>query len=137
MTATVQNLAVSSWIDRKPFKWPEIGRELGNACLLVIIHEMMSTLWKQFIGAILDNFLGTRFTKNAILSNWKMKSGFFCETCRNLFRQHCLLSHNEHMCQFWDHLDKLCHECGQNIAPSSWKLWMFVRYSKFPRTLFQ
>ena len=45
---------------------------------------MMSTLWKQFIGAILDDFLGTRFTKNAILSTWKLKSGFFCEKCRNL-----------------------------------------------------
>ena len=77
MAVAVQNLAVSSWIGRKPFKWSEIGRELGNACLLVIVHEMMSTLWKQFIGAILDDFLGTRFTKNTILSTWKMKSGFF------------------------------------------------------------
>jgi hypothetical protein len=84
VAAAVQNLAVSSWIGRKPFKWPEIGRELGNACLLVIVNEMMYTLWKQFIGAILDDFLGTRFTKNAILSTWKMKRGFFCETCRNL-----------------------------------------------------
>ena len=52
-------------------------------------------------------------------------------------RQHCFLFQDAPSCTIWDHLNKLCNECGHKIDHLAWKTWIFTHDSSFLRTLFK
>ena len=66
---------------------------------------------------------------------WKMN--FPCKANENFLRQHCFLFQYAPLCTIWDHLNKLCHECGHKIDYLAWKPWIFTLDSSFLRTLFE
>ena len=68
------------------------------------------------------------------LEKWKMN--FPCEENENSLRQHCLEFQDAPLCTIWDHMNKLCHECGHKIDHLAWKPWIFTHHSSFLRTLF-
>ena len=53
----------------------------------------------------------------------------------NSIRKHCLEFQDAPLCTIWDHLNKLCHECGHKIDHLAWKPWIFMHDSSFLRTL--
>ena len=55
----------------------------------------------------------------------------------NFLRQHCFSFQYAPLCTIWDHLNKLCHECGHKIDHLAWKPWIFTHDSSFLRTLFE
>ena len=61
------------------------------------------------------------------LEKWKMV--FSSKENENFLRQHCLPFQYAPLCTIWDHLNKLCHECGHKIDHLAWK--------PFLRTLFK
>ena len=68
------------------------------------------------------------------LEKWKMN--FPCKENENSLRQHCLEFQDAPLWTIWDHLNKLCHECGHKIDHLAWKPWIFTHDSSFLRTLF-
>ena len=68
------------------------------------------------------------------LEKWKMN--FPWKKNENSLRQHCLSFQDAPLCTIWDHLNKLCHECGHKIDHLAWKPWNFRDDSSFLRTLF-
>ena len=68
------------------------------------------------------------------LKKWKMI--FSCKENENFLRKHCLSFQYAHLCTIWDHLNKLCHECGHKIDHLAWKPLISTRDSSFLRTLF-
>ena len=68
------------------------------------------------------------------LGKWKMN--FPCKENENSLRQHCLEFRDAPLCLVWDHLNKLCHECGHKIDHLAWKPLISTRDSSFLRTLF-
>ena len=62
---------------------------------------------------------------------------FPCKKNENFLRQHCLEFQDVPLCTIWDHLNKLCHECGHKIDHLAWKPWIFTHDSSFLRTLFK
>ena len=69
------------------------------------------------------------------LEKWKMN--FPCKENENFLRQHCLPFQDAPLCTIWDHLNKLCHECGHKIDHLAWKPLISTRDSSFMRTLFK
>ena len=69
------------------------------------------------------------------LEKWKMNSPW--KENENSLRQHCLEFQDAPLCTIWDHLNKLCHECGHKIDHLAWKPWIFTLDSSFLRTLFK
>ena len=69
------------------------------------------------------------------LKKWKMK--FPCKENENSLRQYCFPFQYANLCTIWDHLSKLCHECGHKIDHLAWKPWIFMHDSSFLRTLFK
>ena len=69
------------------------------------------------------------------LEKWKMN--FPCKENENPLRQHCLEFQDAPLCTIWDHLNKLCHECGHKTDHLAWKPWIFTHDSSFLRTLFK
>ena len=47
------------------------------------------------------------------LEKWKMV--FSSNENENFLRQHCLPFQYAPFCTIWDHLNKLCHECGHKL----------------------
>ena len=74
--------------------------------------------------------------KNSIQALRKLKMNFPCKENENSHRQHCLEFQDVPLCTIWDHLKKLCHECGHKIDHLAWKPWIFRDDSSFLRTLF-
>ena len=68
------------------------------------------------------------------LEKWKMIFSF--KENENFLRQHCLPFQYAPLCTIWEHLNKLCHECGHKIDHLAWKPWIFTHDSSFLRTLF-
>ena len=68
------------------------------------------------------------------LETWKMI--FLSKENENFLTQHCLAFQYAPLCTIWDHLNKLCHECGHEIDHLAWKPWIFTHDSSFLRTLF-
>ena len=62
---------------------------------------------------------------------------FPCKENENYLRQHCFEFQDAPLCTIWDHLNKLCHECGLKIDHLAWKPWIFTHDSSFLRTLFK
>ena len=69
------------------------------------------------------------------LEKWKMV--FSSKENENFLRQHCLEFQDAPSCTIWDHLNKLCYECGHKIDHLAWKPWIFTYDSSFLRTLFK
>ena len=74
--------------------------------------------------------------KNSFQALRKWKMYFLWKENENSLRQHCLEFQDAPSCIIWDHLNKLCHECGHKIDHLAWKPWIFTHDSSFPRTLF-
>ena len=74
--------------------------------------------------------------KNSFQALRKWKMNFSCKENENSLRQHCLEFQDAPLCTIWDHLNKLCHECGHNIDHLAWKPWIFTHDSSFLTTLF-
>ena len=74
--------------------------------------------------------------KNSFSALEKMENDFSSKENENFFRQHCLPFQYAPFCTIWDHLNKLCHECGHKIDHLAWKPWISTRDSSFLRTLF-
>ena len=69
------------------------------------------------------------------LEKWKMV--FSSKENENFLRQHCLPIQYAPLWTIWDHLNKLCHECGHKIDHLAWKPWISTRDSSLLRTLFK
>ena len=69
------------------------------------------------------------------LEKWKID--FSSKENENFLRQHCLPFQYAPLCTIWDHLNKLCHECGHKIDHLAWKPLISTRDGSFLRTLFK
>ena len=85
----------------------------------------------------MQQLFGSSFTKKLILGTQKMENDFFVQKNDNFLRQHCLSFKYAPLCTIWDHLNKLCHECGQKIDYLAWKPLISTNDSSFLRTLFK
>ena len=75
--------------------------------------------------------------KNSFRALGKWKMALLCNESENSLRKHCLEFQDAPLCTIWDHLNKLCHECGHKIDHLAWKPWIFTHDSSFLRTLFK
>ena len=85
----------------------------------------------------MQQLFGRSFTKKNsfwALEKWKMV--FSSKENENFLRQHCLPFQYAPLCTIWDHLNKLCHQCGHKIDHLAWKPWIFTHDNSFLRTLF-
>ena len=80
--------------------------------------------------------LGRSHTKNSFRALGKWKMNFLCKENENFLRKHCLEFQDSPLCTIWEHLNKLCHECGHKIDHLAWKPWIFTLDSSFLRTVF-
>ena len=62
---------------------------------------------------------------------------FLSKENENFLRQHCFPFQYAPLCTIWDHLNKLCHECGHKIDHLAWKPWIFTHHNSFLRTFFK
>ena len=69
------------------------------------------------------------------LEKWKMVSS--SKENENFLRKHCLPFQYAPLRTIWDHLNKLCHECGHKIDHLAWKQLISTHDSSFLRTLFK
>ena len=90
-------------------------------------------IWSNFATIIWEVL--HKKTSFRALEKWKMV--FSSNENENFLRQHCLLFQYAPLCTIWDHLNKLCHECGHKIDHLAWKPWIFTHDSSFLRTLFK
>ena len=73
--------------------------------------------------------------KNSFLALGKWKIDFPYKENEKSLRQHCLEFQDAPLCTIWDHLNKLCHECGHKVDHLAWKPWIFTPDSLFLKTL--
>ena len=90
-------------------------------------------IWYNFATNIWEVF--HKKTSFWALGKWKMV--FSSKENENFLRKHCLPFQYAPLCTIWDHLNKLCHECGHKIDHLAWKPWIFTLDSSVLRTLFQ
>ena len=90
-------------------------------------------IWYNFATIILE-VLHQKISFCA-LEKWKMVIS--SNEKENFLRQHCLPFQYAPLCTIWDHLNKLCHECGHKIDHLAWKPLISTRDSSFLRTLFK
>ena len=74
--------------------------------------------------------------KNSFWAPEKWKIVFSSKENENFLMKYCLPFQYAPLCTIWDHLNKLCHECGHKIDHLAWKPWTFTHDSSFLRTLF-
>ena len=75
--------------------------------------------------------------KNSFWALEKWKMNFPCKENENSLRKHCLEFQDAPLFTIWDHLNKLCHECGHKIDHLAWKPLISTHDSSFLRTLFK
>ena len=92
--------------------------------------------YKNYLDQFCNNYFGGPSQKNSFRALEKWKMNFPCKENENSLRQHCLELQDAPLCILWDHLNKLCHECGHKIDHLAWKPWIFILDSSFLRTLF-
>ena len=102
-------------------------------CALNMSYYLIKMIWSN-IATIIWYVLHKKNSFRA-LGKWKMN--FPCKENENSLRQHCLEFQDASLCTIWDHLNKLCHECGHKIDHSAWKPLISTRDSSFLRTLFK
>ena len=83
-----------------------------------------------------NNYLGGPSQKNLLLGTRTMENVFSSKENENFLRQHCLPFQYAPLCTIWDHLRKICHQCGHKIDHLAWKPLISTRDSSFLRTLF-
>ena len=101
-------------------------------CALNMSYYLIKMIWSN-IATIIWYVLHKKNSFQA-LGKWKMN--FPCKENENSLRQHCFEFQDAPSCTIWDHLNKLCHECGHKIDHVAWKPWIFTLDSSFLRTLF-
>ena len=101
-------------------------------CQFCIKYVKSKLIWSNF-ATIIWQVLHKK-TSFWALRKWKMN--FSCKENENFLRQHCLEFQDAPSCTIWDHLNKLCHECGHKIDHLAWKSFISTRDSSFLRTLF-
>ena len=89
-------------------------------------------IWSNFAR----NIWQVLHKKNSFPALGKWKMNFPWKENENSLRQHCLEFQYAPLCTIWDHLNKLCHECGHKIDHLSWKPLISTHDSSFLRTLF-
>ena len=90
-------------------------------------------IWSNFATIIWEVL--HKKTSFRALGKWKLV--FSSKENENFLRKHCLPFQYAPLCTVWDHLNKLCHECGHKIDHLAWKPWIFTNDSSFLRTLFK
>ena len=90
-------------------------------------------IWSNFATIIWE----VLHKKTSFWALEKCKMVFSSKENENFLRQHCLQFQYAPVCTMWDHLNKLCHECGHKIEHLAWKPWIFTHDSSFLRTLFK
>ena len=87
------------------------------------IHTLL--LWlnmlENWFVSILQKDLVGPSQKNSFWALEKRKMKFPSKENENFLRQHCLSFQYAPLCTIWDHLNKLCHECGHKIDHFAWK----------------
>ena len=88
-------------------------------CQLCIIYGLL--FYKNGLVPFCNKYMVGPSQKNSFraLEKWKMK--FPCKENKNSLRQHCLEFQDAPLYTIWDHLNKLCHECGHKIDHLAWK----------------
>ena len=103
-------------------------------CQLCIIYGLV--FYKIDLVHFCNNYLVVPSQKTSFWALEKWKMVFSSNENENFLRQHCLPFQYAPLCTIWDHLNKLCHECGHKIDHLVWKPWIFTHDSSFMRTLF-
>ena len=103
-------------------------------CQLCIKYVLV--FYKIDLVKFYNNYLVGPSQKNLLLGTQKWKMVFSSNENENFLKQHCLPFQYAPFCTIWDHLNKLCHECGHKIYHLAWKPWIFTHDSSFLRTLF-
>ena len=131
------------------FKFDPLPAESAEICLF---HERwikdfdtqpFGQLWikhglvfyKIDLGQFCNNCMVGPSQKNSFRALEKWKIDFSSKENENSLRKHCLPFQYTPLCIIWDHLNKLCHECGHKIDHLAWKPWIFTHDSSFLRTL--
>ena len=76
------------------------------------------------------------FTKKLISGTRKMENEFFVQRKLKLPQETLSAFQDATLCTIWDHLNKLCDECGHKIDHVAWKPWIFTLDNSILRTLF-
>ena len=103
-------------------------------CQLCIIYGLV--FYKIDLVQFCNNYLVVPSQKTSFWALRKWNMVFSSKENENFLRQHCLPFQYAPLCTIWDHLKKLCHECGHKIDHLAWKPWIFRDDSSFLRTLF-
>ena len=103
-------------------------------CQLCIIYGLV--FYKIDLVHLCNNYLVVPSQKNSFWALGKWKMNFPCKENENFLRQHCLPFQYAPLCTIWDHLNKLCHECGHKIYHLAWKQLISTHDSSFLRTVF-
>ena len=112
------------------------GSNLFTPNHLVNCALNMSCILENWFGTILQQIYGRSFKKTYFGHSKKWKMIFSSKENENFLRQHCLSFQDAPLCMIWDHLKKLCHECGHKIDHLAWKPWIFTHDNSFLRTFF-
>ena len=102
-------------------------------CQLCIKYGLV--FYKNDLVQFCNNYLVVPSQKTSFWTLGKWKMNFPCKENENSLRQHCLQFQDAPLCTIWDHLNKLCHECGHKIDHLAWKPLISTRDSSFLRTL--
>ena len=103
-------------------------------CKLCIKHGLV--FHKIYLVHFCNNYLVVPSQKNLLLGTRKIKMNFPCKENENFLRRHCLEFKDVPLCTIWDHLNKLCHECGHKIDHFGLKAIDLHTWFSFLRTLF-
>ena len=103
-------------------------------CQLCIKHGLV--FYKIDLFQFYNIYLVVPSHKNSFWALEKWKMHFSSNENENFLSQYCLQFHNAPLCTIWDHLNKLCHECGHKIDHLAWNPGIFTLDSSFLRTLF-
>ena len=103
----------------------------GQLCIKYVL-----VFYKIDLVQFCNNYLVGSSQKNLILGTRKIENDFFIQENENFLKQHCFPFQYAPLCTIWDHLNKLCHECGHKIDHLAWNQLIFTHDSSFLRTLF-
>ena len=82
-------------------------------CQLCIKHGLV--FYKNYLVHFYNIYLVVPSKKTSFRELEKWKMNFLCKENENSLRQHCLPFQDAPLCTIWNHLNKLCHECGHKI----------------------
>ena len=103
----------------------------GQLCIKYIL-----VFYKIDLVQFCNKYMVVPSQKNSFRALGKWKMNFPCKENENSLRQHCLEFQDAPFCTIWDHLNKLCQECGHKIDHLAWKPLISTHDTSFQRTLF-